>query len=334
MTSLFGRFQRYFTIGVVSILIIYFGLSGLFVLKASLTDFACPGKDNLPTEWYFPDKIAAKITLERYPMLDRTDWQLPSYQTVVFKSKMPNVDISAWYTKIDRRAPVVIVVHGIRPNCKNAYESLLISGMLARGGINVLNIDLQNHGDSSKYSNFIAYGQREYLDLLGAYDWLRSQGFQANQIGLAGLSLGAVTSAIAFSKETDIRAVWLDSPFSDFDSMFCYELNKLYLPCFFRFGVEWIGQLLLGISPNTILPIEAISDSPHRYIFLTHGMDDTRIPFSHAQTFLSLAQSRNANIDVWFVEDSMHLEAMLQFPRTYQKKLVKFFKTRLATVQS
>ena len=292
MSSLYSRYLRYITIGCAYTFLIYFGLSAFFVMKSTYTDYACPGKTNRPNEWYFPEKITAN----RYPMLDRTDWQLPSYQTVVFKSKMPNVDIHAWYTKIDRRAPVVIVVHGIRPNCKNAYESLLVSGMLARGGINVLNIDLQNHGDSSKYSNYIAYGQREYLDLLGAYDWLRAQGYQANQIGLAGLSLGAVTSAIAFSKETDIRAVWLDSPFSDFDSMFCYELNKLNLPCFFRFGVEQIGQLLLGISPNTILPTEAISDDPHRFLFLTHGMDDTRIPFAHAQSFLSVAQSREAPI--------------------------------------
>ena len=205
MNTYSSRLLKIPAILMACVLLAYFTLCAVFVMKASFTDYACPGATNTPIQWQFPDKINAmskqNTKQPRYPMLDVQAWQLPNYQDVVFPSRMANVAIHAWYTKVDPRAPVVIVVHGIRPNCKNAYESLLVSGMLAHGGINVLNIDLQNHGDSTKYSNFIGYGQREYLDLLGAYDWLRTQGYSSNQIGLMGLSLGAVTSAIALAKK-------------------------------------------------------------------------------------------------------------------------------------
>lgn len=254
---------------------------------------------------------------------------MPHYQTVSLPSRDPNTTIHAWYTLVDPSAPVVVITHGIHPNCKANYETLLVSAMLTQGGINVLSIDLQNHGKSSKNSLFTTYGQSEHLDLLGAYDWLLTQGFSHNQIGLAGLSLGAVTSAIAFSQEENIQAVWLDSPFSDFDSMFCFELGRRNLPCFFKHGVLMIGHYILKASPNTIPTTDAIRKQGLRHVFLTHGTSDRRIPFEHALHFQALSQQHQTNATFWFVEDNAHLEAMLQYPRMYQAKMVDFFKKRL-----
>ena len=326
-------YLRYFICTLLVLFFSYFLLSTLFIFQAAYTDYSCPGQLNTPTHWQLPSKIATHAIPDsdaKYNALHIEDWQLPHYQSVHFPSRMAKVDIHAWYTAVNPKAPVVIVVHGIHPNCKNDFESLLISAMLAQGGLNVLNIDLQNYGLSTRNSRFIAFGQREYLDILGSYDWLRQQGYAADQIGVAGLSLGGVTSAIAFSQETDIRAVWLDSPFADFDTMFCYELNRRNFPCFFRYGVEWIGKIILGISPNTIPPTAAITDDPQRFMFLTHGKNDTRIPFFHAETFLTAAKAKHAQIDYWFVDDSAHLEAMLLYPRLYQQKMLHFFKSHLA----
>ena len=307
---------------------IYFLLSATFIYLASYTDHRCPQKHNTPTQWTLPKRLR-KSNDKLYPLLNESDWQVSHYKTVNFPSRSDKVTISGWYTEINKKAPVVIVVHGIRPNCKSNYESLLISAMLAKGKINVLNIDLQNYGDSSKTSKFISYGQKEYLDILGAYDWLRSNGYQSQQIGVAGLSLGAVTGAIAFSQEQGLSAIWLDSPYADFNTMFCYELNSKYLPCFFSHGVRWLAKTFLGVSPDKIKTTDAVINKGERAIFITHGTQDTRIPFSHAESFVQLARQEQALISHWFVDGEEHLNAMLNYPRLYQAKMVAFFKKNL-----
>lgn len=311
---------------------LYFGLCAIFIFLAAYTTYYCPGGSNIPTKWQLPKHFTEatdKHTAPKYPMLENDDWQLPSFKTVKFPSRSKNVQISGWYTEVDKNAPVVIVTHGIKPNCKSAYPSLLASGMLVKGNLNVLSIDLQNYGESSKVSRFITYGQKEYLDVLGAYDWLKSQGYQANQIGLMGLSLGAVTSAIAFSQEESIQAIWLDSPFSDFNRMFCHELKSKYLPCFFKYGVNILAKTITHIPLDKIKTTDAISSKNNRFIFLTHGKQDKRIPFEHAEILLAEAKNKNAHIDIWFSEDSGHLEAMRIYPRLYQKQLVNFFNLHL-----
>jgi dipeptidyl aminopeptidase/acylaminoacyl peptidase len=319
-------------IAVAATMVFYFLLSAIFIYLAAYTDYRCPGLGNTPTNWQLPERITNKITDEnqpRFPLLDATNWQLPHYENVTFPSRHPNTTIHAWYTQINPNAPVVIITHGIHPNCKANYETLLVSAMLTQGGINALNVDLQNYGQSTKTGHFIDYGQREHLDLLGAYDWLVTQGYQPQQIGLAGLSLGAVTSAIAFSQEAHIQAAWLDSPFADFDSMFCFELGRRNLPCFFKHGVLLIGKYILGVKPNRIPTTDAVVNQADRHLFLTHGTSDTRIPFDHALIFKQLSDKYHTNTTFWFVEDNAHLEAMLQYPKLYQEKMVKFFRTYL-----
>ncbi|MAV28227.1 MAG: hypothetical protein CMF43_00255 [Legionellales bacterium] len=304
---------------------LYFILSAIFIFMSSYTTYRCPGQYNTPSNWSLPERWRSEDGTSRYPNLDPSSWQTPNYQLVRFPSRMPNVQISAWHTVINADAPSIIVVHGIRPNCKSVYESLLVSGMLSNAGFNVLNIDLQNYGESTRTSRFIAYGQREYLDVLGAYDWLITQGQKPNKIGIAGLSLGAVTTAIAASKESGIRAIWLDSPYADFNKMFCDELNSKYLPCLFSFGVRWLGQTFLGISPDAIKTTDVLNQKNTPAIYLTHGTADKRIPVSHAYTFIEKAKNQDQKISIWIVENSDHLDAMLEYPRLYQQKMVEFF---------
>ena len=320
--------QRLWSWLILIMIASYFLLSAVFIFISSYTTYHCPGKYNTPSKWSLPKKWTNDETI-RYPNLDPADWQAPNYQLVQFPSRMPNVKISAWHTLVSEDAATVIIVHGIRPNCKSAYESLLISGMLSKAGFNVLNIDLQNHGDSTRTSRFIAYGQREYLDILGAYDWLVNRGQNPGKIGVVGLSLGAVTTALAAAKESGIQAIWLDSPYANFNKMFCDELNSKYLPCIFSFGVRILGKTFLGISPDTIKATDVLSQKDTPAIYLTHGTADKRIPISHAETFINTAKMQGKEVDVWIVDNSGHLDAMLHYPRLYQQKMVQFFTDQL-----
>ena len=45
--------------------------------------------------------------------------------------------------------------------------------MLARSGFSVLMMDLRDAGDSDVEDGRVAWGTEEYLDVLGAWDWLK-----------------------------------------------------------------------------------------------------------------------------------------------------------------
>ena len=68
-------------------------------------------------------------------------------------------------------APVVIVTHGLN-GCKCDPNALTVAGMLHRNGFNVLLYDMRNHGQSDIDNGRAAIGNKEFQDVLGAWDWL------------------------------------------------------------------------------------------------------------------------------------------------------------------
>ena len=176
--------RRRLLIGVgVALLVIlpsiWFGLGYIIAKQALTTPHGCGmWESNTPTNWTSDDDWA---TFEPWPDADnrisiRKDfnvepWQFESYDNVSFKSR-DGVNIAGWYSEVNESAPVVIIVHGGYLNGKCKPEVILTSSYLADGGINTLMIDLRNHGNSENVSDYMYLGQKEYLDVLGAYDWL------------------------------------------------------------------------------------------------------------------------------------------------------------------
>ena len=285
--------------------------------------------NNNPLQWksmYNHDTKAIK-----YPGQEELRWQNVAYENVLIKHD--EVTLSGWLTIQDSSKPVVVIVHGIAPNSKAKDEAILLYNLLAKAKFNVLSIDLQNYGQSTITSNFIKLGQTEYLDVLAAVQWLiQKKDFHPSQIGVAGLSLGAVTSAIAFSKDPNISALWLDSPFTNFNTMVAHELSRyqLHYHTFIKQSIDLYSQWLFGFQPAKLSAIDAIKEANGRPILITHGKKDTRIPISHTLEFITTALKKKANISYWLVGNEGHLEALLNQPEHYQKNLVKFFSKHLA----
>ncbi len=312
---------------ILSALLLYTFLCLIFIYKVAYTDHQCGiSYPNTPANWSLTPSPNSSLYKAGAPEYDTRKWRTNDYQTVTFPSRFPGATIHAWYSEYDVKAPYIIITHGIKPNCKAHSEPLMVMALLHQSGFNVLSIDLQNYGESTHLDPFIRLGQREYLDVLGAFDWLvEAKKVPSERIGLVGLSLGAVTSAIAFSKEPRIRAAWLDSPFVDFDSMFTFELQRYHLPSFFKYGVYTLSDFIIGTRPNTYTCRDALNNADGRAIFLTQGTDDGRIPFEQGEMFVKLAENSDVVFDHWFVPDTDHLDAMFLYPYTYQKKLKTFF---------
>ena len=79
--------------------------------------------------------------------------------------------------------------------------------MLLNAGFNVIVFDLRDHGQSSIDDDRVSGGQDEWRDVIAVHDWLiDEQGADPDKIGLFGTSMGAGTSAIAFSLDDQNRS--------------------------------------------------------------------------------------------------------------------------------
>ncbi|MBT3339223.1 MAG: prolyl oligopeptidase family serine peptidase [Anaerolineae bacterium] len=257
--------------------------------------------------------------------IDVSAYQMESYEEVNFASREDNLKISGWFvpasTESDR---TIIVVHGA-DMCKRNSNVLIASGMLTRNGFNVLMIDLRNHGDSEIVSDHFAAGTEEYRDVLGAYDWLLAQGYQPRNIGVMGVSMGAVTSINAFSLEKGVAAIWADSSFTDIPTVLEDQLALNGFPIFMKKGVLTIASSD-GYNLESITPIKAIEDHAERPIMITHGTEDKWINVSAAEMLYANA---GPNAELWIFEDAHHVESMFIDPFTYQERMVAFFENAL-----
>ena len=333
----FGERRRRLLIGIgVALLLIlptiWFGLGHVIAKQALTTPHGCGiWESNTPTNWTSNDDWES---FEPWPDADnrisiRKDfdvesWQFEAYENVSFKSR-DGVNIAGWYSEIDNTAPVVILVHGGYLNGKCKPEVILTASYLADGGINTLMLDLRNHGSSENVSDYMYLGQKEYLDVLGAYDWLiEEKSYNSSSIGLVGISTGALTASLAFG-DSEIQAMWLDSAIIDFPMLVENELERLGYPKALASPAITMGERILGINPNEVPPITAASKAGDRPMYLVHGEDDGRISPQHSQKFYDKAVSSNANVTLWMVEEGGHVDAIWEHPTEYQNKLVTFF---------
>ena len=335
-----SRRKKIFSVSTAVVLLlvptIWFGLGHVIAMQALTSPHGCGiWESNTPTNWTVDDDWESfepwpdsenRISIRKD--FDASPWQFDSYENISFSSR-DGLHIAAWYSEVDESAPVVILVHGGYLNGKCKPEVLLTASYLADGGINTLMIDLRNHGASENVSDYMYLGQKEYLDVLGAYDWLlEEKSYPSSSIGILGISTGALTTALAFG-ESEIQAMWLDSAIIDFPLLVENELERLGYPKMLASPAIAMGERIIGINPNEVPPMTAASKAGERPMYLAHGEDDGRISPLHSQMFYDRALASDANVTLWMIEDSGHVDAVWENPE-YQGRLVSFFTDALA----
>lgn len=304
---------------LVLLLLLYFGL-GYFVYERLTT--VTPGASvNLPNT---PDNFKVRGT-SAHVDFDTAPYLLPAtYQAVRIPSRESGITLAGWYVERTPSAPVVLVTHGF-PQCKCDSNVLLPAGMLYRNGFNVLLIDLRNHGESDAPTRHASYGSREYLDVLGAWEWLqREKRFAPQRIGLLGVSMGASTTLIALGQEPRASGAWLDSPFADLSELVGDQLVQENLPAFLALGSILIGR----VTGNDLLahsPQEGIRNDNGRSLLFVQGTADRKVEPHQHRELMALAQQLHANATEWVVDGAAHVESALTEPVEYERRLTAFF---------
>ena len=287
----------------------------------------------------FPDYTPASFGTEGISKdftaggFDTTPYAMPGYQEVSFPSRdprQPRLTIRAWWVPAEQAdAPAIIVVHGIR-SCRHDPVVLLPAGMLARNGFSVLMMDMRDEGDSDIEDGRSAWGSEEYLDVLGASDWLQSaQGLQSSQIGLLGESLGAATSIVAMGEEPAIAATWADSGFAGVEVVFDERIAGEGFPAWLRPGVIAWAKIIANDDLTARSPIDEVAKVGARPLAIVHGLADRDLKVHHAKDLAAAHATFVSGFKPWLVPGAPHLQAAFAAPSEYERRLVEFFRANL-----
>jgi fermentation-respiration switch protein FrsA (DUF1100 family) len=261
-------------------------------------------------------------------------YAMPKPQDVVFNSRdaaAANVNLAAWWipaggTTTAAEAPAVVVVHGVK-SCRREASVLLAAGMLHKHGYSVFIMDLRNHGDSGFDADHrIAAGSDEYLDILGGWDWVRTQGVPASRIGVVGFSLGSGVALVAGGEEPAVQAVWADSSFTQMEKALGYFVkDQTGLPDIVVPGAILWGRLN-AIDFVRFDPITEVGKYQGRSLAFAHGARDKVLPVAMATTMHDAAAAAGAHVaDVYVVPNAGHTEEVYADPSGYEARIVAFF---------
>ena len=329
------RKKLFLSTSVVLVLLlptIWFGLGHVIAKQALTVPHGCGlWESNTPTNWTVDDDWESfepwadseqRISMRKD--FNATPWQFDSYETINFTSR-DGINLEGWYVEVNSSSPVVIFVHGGYENGKCKPEILLSASYLSKNNINVFMIDLRNHGHSEVVSDYFYLGQKEYLDVLGAYDWLvEDKSYNPQSIGIVSISTYALASTLAFD-ESEIGAMWLDSPIIDFPLLVGNELERLGFPRMLASPAITMGERLVGVNIDDKVPLEVASRAGDRPMYLVHGDSDVRISNEHSKKFYDKAVEAEANVTLWLVEDSAHVDALWEYSSDYESRIVTFF---------
>jgi len=273
-----------------------------------------------------PDRI---LFDDNWPPLDLSRYAMPHYETVRFPSRQAGINIAGWWVPGDPNAPAVILVHGF-DGCKNAIDVLVPAGMLWRNGFSVLLIDLRNIGDSDSDNGRSGAGNKEYLDVLGAWDWVvNEKGYAPSRVGLVGVSLGGAASLYAFSAEPRIAALFLESTYANLEQVIAEDIRHDGFPGSVAYSAILMGRIVDGENLLAHDPISAIRTAGARPVYIVHSREDARVPIDQAEELAAAARDVGVNVTIWFTDHGKHVQTPAVYPEEFERRLVRFFRDSL-----
>ncbi len=325
------RFLKYLISIFIILSCIYYGAGFYVAYQILKIDYSCGMHEgSLPNTWstlidaHQYNDISQRKLRENFPY---QNYHLDEWQDVYFLSRENNIKLNGWLFNYFPNRPIIIVTHGINPNGKCKSESNLIASLLVSKKFNVLTIDLRNYGQSDRTSEYEDLGLKSYKDILGAFDFLKNIGFKSSQIGLLGISLGASTSIFAAHEESEILAIWSDSPIAEFNMALTDEIARYGLSIEFGPAVSFAGKFLTGIDPTLLSP--ALKLSKTQSYFFTHGDNDTRVLTRHFTYYEQYTKKNKINAQYWLAKDSNHVDGMIKYPNEYADRMELFFNSNL-----
>ena len=244
-----------------------------------------------PRDYYKEEELGPTSFIQNGRTYTRKDFEIVDFQGKLLKLSFIEPDIKDRPNDI---MPCVIYLHA---NSSSRVEGINMKRYLLKNNINICAFDFEGSGYSE--GEYISLGYHEKHQVKNVVDFVEKYP-GVGEIGLWGRSMGAATTLIYASMDQRIKAIVVDSPFSDFRRVakeMC--LAQISIPGFLIDGaISIIGKSVYkknGMKINEIKAIEAVRKCDIPVIFI-HARDDDIVKFQHTLDLFNNYAGKNKKI--------------------------------------
>lgn len=206
------------------------------------------------------------------------------------------LDVHGWFLRGKPSAPAIVLSHG---EGQTRSDLLRLGVRLWSAGYNVVLYDLRGHGQSAV--NWSSLGKYEADDLVRGLQRLKELRdanqkpfFDTTRIGLYGVGVGGYASIVAAAQTENVRAVVVDSVYSDIPRFVhgqlkeAFGLNNRTSDFLIDLGLN----LYLGSAGNQITAAEAIRSFQHIPLLMLTSNNAGELRLSTGDLFLQAQQPK------------------------------------------
>jgi uncharacterized protein len=251
------------------------------------------------------------------------EFETVSFQ-VIDESTGGKIKIAGWWIPTpEARGKSAIILHG--------YSDAKVGGiawapMLRSLGFNILALDLRAHGESG--GSFTTAGFWERHDITQVIDQTKSERPRDfEQVVLFGVSIGAAVAAATAAIRTDLAAVILESPFSDFHNAATRHGANLGTPGpMFQDPAYRLAQWIAKADFNAVRPVDIIPKIPCPVLLIQSGDDPFVSPEDQAELRRAIATSKSKppGAICWDLPGVHHVTGLQLYPLDYSRQIHDF----------
>lgn len=210
----------------------------------------------------------------------------------------------------------------------NKGELLRDTHFLHQAGFNLLYFDTRSHGDSEGEITTIGY--LETIDFEAAMRWLNeNRPEHVKRLGVFGFSMGAAVSCMAVPSHPEVRAVVLESPFTDYRGVVRrWGWNRFRVP---YFPLVWLTLQMLRLRVGTskvdaYSPARFVSGVAPRPLLMIAGAEDSLMREDDVRRLYALAKDPK---QLWMVQGASHGKCRAVAGLEYETRVAGFFSRHL-----
>lgn len=243
--------------------------------------------------------------------------------------KIPAADgleLAGWFIPSTAGDKALILVHGHNSSRSHEFGGKFpeFAAAMHRRGFSVLMIDMRGHGQSA--DAYCTFGLTERQDVVGAFNWLKQQGYQPSKIGVLGVSLGGAAVIGAAAENPEIGVLVLDNSFAEIYPLIkerwrsASGLPHFFLPATLRFD-RW----LTGYDQASSRPFKDLERLSSRPILIIHSALDPKTPVEHAYQLKAVAPGS----EYWETTPPEHSRNYNNNPQMYVDRVADFLNQNL-----
>jgi uncharacterized protein len=251
-----------------------------------------------------------------------------NWEDVSFPSRSDRITLRGWLIHSSlRNGRSAILLHGFTANrTDQGFDEPAMTRAFIAAGYNTLVFDFRSFGLSD--GKGFTLGWTEGRDVLGAYDYMRSRGYDPHRMAVLGVSMRAESMLGAAEQLSDAAALIADSAYANLRPILDLDITRYSgLPGFFNPGIILAGQLFYDLNPD-FRPVDHVRALPQRAFLFLVGAIDTFIPT--ANSYELKAASTNPATRLVVFDGSKHAKEFQNHTTLYLSTVFGFIDQQIA----